>query len=381
MRLPVRFALLACAVLIIAPGCKKKDEGAAGGSAKAAASASTASMLAVSIAPVTTRQMARGLTVSGPVAAVEEMQLGVELSGLRVTSLDVDVGQWVKRGQLLLTLDHRSLDSDLAQADASLKEAQAGAALAQSNLARGQQLASGKYISASQLDELRATRVQADAHLATARAARDAVALRRSYADLRAPAAGLVSKRLVQPGQVVAAGSELLRLIRDGRLEWRSELPSDQLARVHAGDRIVLHARDGQPVDGIVRAVTPGVDATTRTGTVYANLPQPGSLQPGTYLEGRIDTGLGDALAVPTAAVVLRDGFPTVFTVDDAHKVHALRIEQGAKDGGFVEVRDGLKAGQQVVVEGAGFLAEGDDVRVVPPTAQPAAAAPAATQP
>ena len=381
MRFPVRYAVLACAVLAVGTGCKKKDDGAAAnGDAKAAASAPAASMLAVSTAPVSTRQMARGLTVSGPVAAVEEMQLGVELSGLRVTSLDVDVGQWVKRGQLLLTLDHRTLDSDLAQANASLREAQAGASLAQSNLARGQQLASSKYISASQLDELRAARVQADAHLATARAARDAVALRRSYADLRAPAAGLVSKRLVQPGQVVGAGSELLRLIRDGRLEWRSELPSDQLARVHPGDRIVLHTRDGQVVDGIVRAVTPGVDATTRTGTVYANLPQPGALQPGTYLEGRIDTGLGEALAVPTAAVVLRDGFPTVFIVDDAHTVHALRIEQGAKDDGFVEVRAGLRAGQQVVVEGAGFLAEGDAVRVVPPTAG-AAPAPAAAQP
>jgi RND family efflux transporter MFP subunit len=293
------------------------------------------------------------------------MQLGVEIGGLRVTSLDVDVGQTVEQGQRLLSLDHRSLDADLAQAQAALREAEAGAELARSNLARGQQLAAGKYISAGQLDELRAARTQAEARLGTARAARDASALRRSFADLRAPAAGIVSKRLVQPGQVVVAGTELLRLIRDGKLEWRAELPASQLGQVGPGDPVRLRGRDGSAVTGRVRAVSPGVDTQTRTGTVYADLPEPGGLQPGTYLEGRIESGTAQALAVPTAAVVLRDGFPSVFTVDAQGKAQQRRIETGSADGGWTEVRQGLKAGERVVVEGAGFLADGDPVRVV----------------
>ncbi|GAA5002018.1 efflux RND transporter periplasmic adaptor subunit [Pseudoluteimonas lycopersici] len=330
--------------------------------------AGTSGALAVTTAPATPRTLAQGVTVSGAVAAVEDMQLGVEVSGLRVTSLDVDVGQTVKRGQLLLTLDHRTLDADLAQAEAALREAEAGAALARSNLARGEQLAGGKYISAGQLDELRATRTQAEARLSTARAARDASALRRSFADLRAPAAGIISKRLVQPGQVVAAGTELLRLIRDGRLEWRAELPASQLALVGPGDLVRLHGRDGNDVTGRVRAVSPGVDADTRTGTVYADLPQPDGLQTGTYLEGRIESGNTQALAVPTAAVVLRDGFPCVFTVDAQGKAQQRRIETGSADGGWTEVRSGLKVGERVVVEGAGFLTDGDPVRAVAAT-------------
>lgn len=363
---------------------------AACGKDEAPADGASAAGMAVSTAPVTRRELASGVTVSGPVSAVEEMQLGVEVNGLRVTSLDVDVGEQVRQGQVLLTLDHRTLDSDLAQADAALREAEAGAALARSNLARGQKLVADQYISAGQLDELRAARTQAEARVGTARASRDAAALRRSFADLRAPADGIISKRLVQPGQVVAAGSELLRLIRDGRLEWRAELAAEQLRDIEPGDRIELRTRDGEQVTGNVRAVSPGVDAETRTGTVYADLPQPAGLQPGTFLEGRIRTGSSAVPTVPASAVVLRDGFPVVFTVGDDNLVHMVRIEQGGKDAGHVEVRSGVAAGQRVVTEGAGFLADGDRVRVVavpataastPASPGPAAAASAPTSP
>ena len=339
----------------------------------------TSAAQAVSTTPVVQRQMASGITVSGPAAPVEEMQLGVEVPGLRVTALHVDVGQRVRRGQVLLSVDPRMLDADLAQANAALREAEAGAALARANLSRGENLAREQYISAMQLDELRAARTQGEARLGTARAARDTAALRRGFADLRAPADGIISLRLVQPGQVVAAGTPLLHLIRDGRLEWRADLPASQLALVKPGDIVHLQARDGQPIEGRVRAVSPGVDARTRTGTVFADLPagllESGRVQADAFLEGRIDTGIADVLVVPAESIVLRDGFATVFTVDASGIVHSRRVQAGARDGGFVAVESGLEPGVQVVVEGAGFLGDGDKVRVVPRST--AAAAPA----
>ncbi|MHB8911156.1 MAG: efflux RND transporter periplasmic adaptor subunit [Lysobacter sp.] len=347
-------------VLAVVAGCDQPSTESAPEDPAAGVSA-----MAVSVARVLPQEIERTVLVSGPVSAWEEMQLGVEVSGLRVTALNVDVGEQVRKGQLLLQLDHRTLDSDLRQADAGLSEADAGVMLARSNLARGTALAGGQYISASQLDELRAVRAQAEARRNTARASRDAVALRRSFADLRAPDDGIISKRLVQPGQVVAAGTELLRLIRDGRLEWRAELTADDLVRVQPGNRILLTARDGQRVDGSVRAVSPGVDADTRTGTVYADLPAPGRLQPGTYLQGRIATGVGQVLTVPTASVVQRDGFPTVFTVDANNTAHRVRVRTGASADGRVEIAEGLKAGDAVVERGAGFLGDGDLVRIV----------------
>ena len=358
---------LALGLILATTACGKKEE---------QADASAHSALAVSVASPQQQDIARSVLVSGPVSAWEDMQLGVEVNGLRVTALHVDVGQQVRKGDLLLEIDHRSLDSDLAQANAALKEAEAGAALARSQLSRAEPLVRDKFISATQLDELRAGRTQAEARVATARAARDAAALRRSYADLRAPQAGIISKRLVQPGQVVAAGTQLLGLIRDGRLEWRAELAEAELGKVKPGDRIELKTRAGTAVEGRVRAVSPGVDASTRTGTVYADLPQPQGLQPGTYLQGRIDVGLGQGLTVPAAAVVLRDGFPTVFSVDAESQVHQQRVQTGSRANGRVEILQGLQAGAKVVVDGAGFLADGDSVRIVDAASAQKATAP-----
>ncbi|MCC7633166.1 efflux RND transporter periplasmic adaptor subunit [Stenotrophomonas rhizophila] len=355
-RLPRSSFLLLIAVLLSA--CGGKDDAAA------TAAAATSSALPVSLATAQQQPMARTVLVSGPVTAFEEMQLGVEISGQRVTALPVEVGQWVKQGQLLLQLDHRTLDSELAQADASLRQAQASQELARLNYQRSEKLAAQQLISASSLDELRAARINAEAQTATARAARDAAKLRRDFADLRAPADGLISKRLVQPGQVVSAGTELLRLIRDGRLEWRAELPENQLADVAVGNTVQL-PYGGQVIAGRIRAVTPGVDAQTRTGTLYADLPAPGPLKPGIYVEGRIVTGDGQALTIPSAAIVQRDGHSYVFSVNDKQQATRHRVSTGQAVQGRTAILAGLKAGDKVVVDGAGFLGEGDRVRVV----------------
>ncbi|WDS38013.1 efflux RND transporter periplasmic adaptor subunit [Pseudoxanthomonas sp.] len=346
--------LFAVLPLLAACGSSEEDKPAAASSA-----------LTVTLVPVKPQSLARSVTVSGPVSAYEEMQLGVELSGQRVTSLDVDVGQSVRKGQILLQLDHRTLDSDLAQAEASMLQAQAGLDLAQAKQERGAKLADGQLISVSDLDELRAARTQAEAQRATARAARDAARLQRDFAELRAPADGIISKRLVQPGQVVSAGSELLRLIRDGRLEWRAELPEEQLSEIAVGNTVAL-SYAGREIEGRVRAITPGVDAQTRTGTVYADLPEPGPLKPGTYVEGRVVTGDGQGLMVPATSVVQRDGHSYVFTMKGKDVVERRRVRTGQALQGQVEIVEGLKAGDQVIGDGAGFLGDGDRVRVVP---------------
>lgn len=350
----LRWSLLYLALpFLVACGAKQKDEPAEGSSA-----------LSVALTPVRSYPLARSVTVAGPVSAYEEMQLGVELSGLRVTALNVDVGQVVRKGQVLLELDHRTLDSSLAQAEAATNEADAALKLAQAQQARGAKLATTQLISAADLDQLQATTTQARAQLTTALASRDAARLQRDFALLRAPANGVISKRLVQPGQVVSAGSELLRLIRDGRLEWRAELPENQLAQVAVGNEISL-TYSGQQISGRVRAVSPGIDAQTRTGTIYADLPAPGPLKPGTFVEGRILTGDGQALMVPSAAVVQRDGHSYVFVTADKQTVQRRRVSTGQTATGRVEIIEGLKAGEQIVSEGAGFLGDGDRVRVV----------------
>ena len=364
-----RCLALAATSLFLLAACGKQEPAAA------------PTTLAVSLVPVSQSVIDRSVVVSGPVTAWEEMQLGVELSGVRITALNVDVGQRVKQGQVLLELDARSVAADLAQAEAGLREAQAALELAQANVRRAEPLAAQQLISAAQLDELRAQRISAQARVGTAAAVRDNAALRRDFARLRAPADGIISRRLVQPGQIVAAGSELLRLIRDGRLEWRAELPEDTLAQIAPGAMVTLSGKDGSRIEGRIRAVSPGVDSDTRTGTIYADLPEPGPLKSGTYLEGRIVSGAGNALMVPVASVVQRDGHAYVFTVETEDSVRRWRVRTGAVVDGRVEIIEGLKPGARVVEQGAGFLGEGDKVRVVAAAPAKASAAKPATTP
>lgn len=337
---------------------------AACGRDEAAAPAEATPALAVTTVPAQVREIERAIDVSGPIVPWESMQLGVEVSGLRVKGVYVDVGEFVRRGQLLLQLDARTLETELAQARAAHREAEAAASLARANLSRAEPLLRDKYISAGQVDELRAALAQAQARVSTARAALDAARLRRDFAELRAPDDGIIAERRVDSGQIAAAGTELLSLIRDGRLEWRPELAEAELAAVSVGDPVSVRAATGE-VEGEVRAVSPGVSASTRTGTVYASLPEPDGLQVGAYLPGRILVGQARALTVPASAVVQRDGHPYVFTVDAKGIARRVRIETGTRAGGLVEVRQGLSAGTRVIDQGAGFVGDGDPVRVV----------------
>lgn len=342
------------------------DKASADASSDATASAST---LAVSLTTVQRQSLPREILASGMVAAWEDMPLGVEASGLRVAQVHVDVGQAVKAGEVLLTLDDRAARSDVAQVQAGLAEARAGLELAEANLARGQQMRDRALLSAADFDQLRAARTQAQARVGSARAALDAAQLRLSWATLKAPDDGVISRRNIQPGEVVSPGVALLGLIRQNRLEWRAQVSDVELPQIAVGQAVRLRSPDGAVVEGRVRAVAPGLDAATRTALLQADLPDPGAFRAGMVSEGRIDVGQSNALTVPLSSIVRRDGYAYAFTVDEQGSVRRHRVEAGRIVNGRIEVLSGLDEGVQVVERGAGFLSDGDRVRVVADTA------------
>lgn len=350
---------------------------ACGGKPAAVDSEPTPGLTVTAVQPVR-QQLDRHLTVSGSIAAWQEMSLGVELSGNRVADVLVDVGDEVRAGQVLLRLDSRTLVVQSHQADAALEQARASLALARAASARGDALLERGLISTSDHDQLKANLINAEAKLTTAEADRDAARLRLGFATLVAPQAGVISARAVQPGQVVSAGNELLRLIRDGRLEWRAELAERDFLRVHEGAVVALTGPDGAVVRGRVRAVSPALDPQRRTGLVYADLPEPGTLRAGMFAEGRILLGTVPAMVLPRESIVYRDGLPYVFTLDGngaTATVTQQRIGIGMQQDSMVEVTGGLDAGVRVVARGAGFLGNGDLVRIgsVPDGAAPPA--------
>lgn len=321
--------------------------------------------------------MDREVTASGTIAAREEVIIGVELSSIRVDSVAVEVGDRVRRGDVLLRLDIRTLDVALAGADAGVAQAQAALQLAIDKARRARTLAAQQLISAQSAEELVSAEQNARAQLAVSRAQRDQARLQRDYAQVRAPDDGVVSARSVQPGQLANPGAELLRLIRRGELEWRAELAEGDLIRVAPGTEVRIGGNGAAVVVGRVRQVSPALDARSRTGLIYADLDDStGRLRAGMFAEGRIVLGRDQVLAVPAEAVLRRDGHAYVVVVDAGSRARMRRVEIGSTKGSQVEVRSGLGKGESIVARGAGFLNDGDLVRVVAKNAAPAESGP-----
>jgi RND family efflux transporter MFP subunit len=199
--------------------------------------------------------------------------------------------------------------------------------------------------------------------------------LRLKYTKVVAPDSGIISARSATVGAVVGVGTEMFRLIRQGRLEWRAEVVANDIARIKPGTRVLVKAANGSEVAGKVRMVAPTIDAQTRTALVYVDLPPSLSsnapLKAGMFAGGEFELGESGAMTVPQQAVAVRDGFSYVFRLNPDNRVSQLKVSTGRRLGDRIEVVGGLAPEAQIVVSGAGFLNDGDLVRNV-------AAAPAA---
>lgn len=347
---------------------------AASGSAAAAPPAARPA-LTITVATPRVERWPLELVANGSVAAWQEIVIGSEISGLRLTEVLVNVGDRVKRGQLLARLSDETVQAEREQIRAALGEAQATLAEAKANAERARRLEASGAISAQQIAQYLTVEQTARARVEAQRARLRAEEVRLSNTRVVAPDDGILSARTATMGAVVQPGSELFRLIRDARLEWRAEVNGADLPRVRAGQPVRVSAPDGTTITGRVRIVAPTIDPATRMGLVYVDLPVPGSARAGMFARGEIDLGASDAMTLPQASVVLRDGFRYVFRVDDESRVVQTKIETGRRRGGRIEVLGGLDPNARVADSGVGFLADGDVVRVVPATSIEARAA------
>nr|WP_310735024.1 efflux RND transporter periplasmic adaptor subunit [Azohydromonas aeria] len=324
-------------------------------------------------------QWTQTLAANGNVAAWQETIVGAELGGVALSQVLVNVGDTVKRGQPLARLVDDTVRADVAQAQAALAEAQAALAEARANAERARALQQSGALSAQQISQYLTGEQTAAARVQAARAQLDAQQLRLRKTQVLAPDDGVVSARSAAVGSVAQPGLELFRLIRQGRLEWRAEVPATELPKVRPGQAVTLVTPAGTRVPGQVRQVAPTIDAQTRNALVYVDLrPAPGSdVRAGMFASGELALSRRAVLTLPAAAVLLREGFSTVMVVGPDSKVTQLKVEAGQRQGERVEVR-GLKPDARVVDRGAAFLADGDTVQVV--DAPPAAAAAASRQ-
>jgi len=324
--------------------------------------------LTVTVARPETSELQVTLAANGNVAAWQEASIGSEANGLRLAEVRVNVGDPVKKGQVLAVFSGESVQADVAQAKASLAEARATAADAAGTAARARTLQATGAMSQQQINQYQTAEQTAKARVEAAEAVLAAQQVRGRNTQVLAPDDGVISSRTATVGSVVAAGTELFRLIRQGRLEWRAEITSSELGRIAVGTPAAVTSASGAQVEGKVRSVAPTVDPQTRAALVYVDIPdvqQNTGIKAGMFARGEFQLGRSSAVTVPQASVVPRDGFNHLLLLQPDNRVSMLRIETGRRVGDRVEITTPLPPDARVVVQGAGFLNDGDLVRVV----------------
>lgn len=270
-----------------------------------------------------------------------------------VQSLGVQIGDTVKRGEVVAQLEVPELAADARQKEAAATQADREAQ-------RQQRLLDEGITSSRQAEEAAANAHQAAAGAA---AARDLLARTR----VTSPISGVVQEVLVQPGERVDAGKPLLQVVAADTLDLVASVPAAQLGRLRVGLPAAV-AQEGDTVYtlGRLAALTPGVDSLTNAGAAVVRIPNPrGQLHPGAGATAKVRLGVHhDVLVVPDSAIVLAGDTPVVFVVGPDSIAHQRKIGRGVRDDGRTEIEGDLKAGDRVVTTGAFGLQDG--MRVVP---------------
>jgi RND family efflux transporter MFP subunit len=330
--------------------------------------------LAVTLTQAQQTMLPMRIFANGNVAAWQEAIIGSEVNGLRLSQVLVNVGDVVKAGQLLAVFSAESIRADLNQAQASVLEAAALSKEALGNAKRARSLQNTGAMSNQQIEQYVTAADTAQARLEVAQAMLDNQKIRLKNSRIYAPDAGVISARNATVGAVTAAGSELFRLIRQGRLEWRAEVTSADLARIKIGMPVKVTVADATMVSGKVRMLAPTVDMQSRNSLIYVDLPASSSAKAGMFANGEFVLGQSSAMTLPQQALVLRDGFSYVFavstspasnTVQAKTTVRQVKVQTGRRIGNLVEIISGLALQQPVVASGGAFLSDHDVVKVI----------------
>ena len=368
LALSTRHLTLLAAALVVVGSIYLRHAGADSG--KPAASTAKPALAVETVKPQA-RSLPHRLEANGNVAAWQEASLGAESGGLRLADVRAEVGDNVKRGQVLAVFASDTPLAEVAQARAALAEAEAAGKEASANADRARSVQATGALSAQQVGQYLSGEASAQARAQSAQANLSLAELRLKHTQVLASDDGVISQRNPQAtlGAVVAQGQELFRLIRKNRLEWRAEVTASELANIHIGQAVTVKAASGISSQGKVRQVAPTIDAQTRNALVYVDLPAPaakdGAFKPGMFAHGEFALGNRPGLTVPRQALVVRDGFNYVFLVGSDGHVHQTKVEVGGFGNEAVEITVGLDAQATLVASGAGFLNDGDLVKVV----------------
>lgn len=304
------------------------------------------------------------INASGIIAARHDMPVGAVGEGGMVMDVLVNPGDWVKAGQPLAVVERSVQTQQAVGAAASVRSAEADAALAQSNLVRAQALVKNGFISKADIDAKVAARDQALAKVALARAQFGEQNARNARLVIRAPAGGLVLARGVEPGQIVIGGQGILfRIAEDGKLEMQARVAEQDLARMHIGTFAqVTPVGSNAALPGQIWQLSPIIDPTTRQGVARFALPYNPALRPGGFASAVVDGGQSQSPLLPESAVLSDDKGAFVLIVNRSNVIERRPVTVGGVSGRGVTIKSGITGTERVVESAGSFLSPGDKV-------------------
>jgi HlyD family secretion protein len=349
----------------------------------------------VTVARVAPADFIETVLASGSLVAREEILVGPEVEGLRITEVVADEGTRVKKGDVLARLVADTLDAQVAQNDAAIARssaaiAQARASIVQAEarlvegrnaLERARPLRGAGHMTEAVFDQreqaARTAQAQleasqdglklAEAEKAQVEAQRRELMWRRGRVEVTAPADGIVSRRMARVGGYAAGAAEpIFRIVAKGEVELDAEVIETRLANVKEGQAARVEVAGLGTISGTVRLVSPEVDKATRLGRVRIFLGDDPRLRIGSFARGAIETAQSHGIGVPSSAVVFEHGGAFVQIVRDGRVVRR-NVKPGLIARGLVEVKEGLSEGDVVVARAGTFLRDGDAVRTVGP--------------
>jgi HlyD family secretion protein len=385
---PIRSAcLFALALTACLPGAAAFAEEAVPTAAKLAQKAKSP---AVTVMEAKKISFVDNVLVTGSLVPREEVLVGPEIDGYRLTELLAEEGDQVKKGQVLARLSREILEAQLAQNSASIAKTQAAMDQVRNQIAeseatlrqvedaynRVKPLRESGVASQATFDEREAAFRTARARLAAQkeglklaeaeqllmRAQRQELEIKLGRTDIRAPAGGVVSRRTARMGSVSSSSAEpLFRIIKDGEIELDAEVPEFYMTKLKAGQRARVEVEGAGERAGTIRLVSQEVNTSSRLGRVRIFLGDAADLRIGMFAKAMIDAGQRDAVGVSSTAVLYQNDSATVLAVI-GDRVRERTVKPGLFAGDSVEIKEGLKEGEIVVMRAGSLLRNGDTI-------------------
>jgi RND family efflux transporter MFP subunit len=304
-------------------------------------------------AAVEMRDVELTYTAEAVVEAVRQSTVSAQIAG-RIVELRFDVGDYVKKGEIIARIDERAATQALAASEAQVRQAEAALRNARAEFERSKQLVAQKFLSQAALDKAEAEYKAAQARVTALLAGAGQAQTERSFATIIAPYSGLVSARHVELGEMAVPGKPLMTGFDPGTLRVTATVPQAQVAAIQAGARARVEVpSSGKWVDATQLTVIPAADPRTHTTQVRLGLPADvRGIYPGIYARAHFVTGRAAALLVPRTAVLQRSEVTAVYVIGESGSPQLRQVRLGtAGDEHSVEVLAGLKPGERVALE------------------------------